>query len=126
MKTDPRTNTSSHIAIPAVTAEDAASPLYQAIVNIITRLNGKIDLGTGENQELTGNVIGVCVDVLTPPIADTDFIVYHNLGYVPQRAIVVNKDRFADIKVSPTQTQDTKTFTLRCSVASATLKIWIH
>lgn len=122
MPFDPRQDTTFHIPVPS---QEEKSNLYETVASIVNLLNGRISLGFGENQALTGNVVGVTIDVITPSVADTDFTIYHNLGFVPEHMIIVKADKAAIIYVSPTKYGDNNTLTLRSNVASATLKIWV-
>lgn len=124
MKIDDRQDTSNHIPIPPVPTDPAYSVLYNAVVSLINLVNGKLSLGTGEDQTLGTNVIGFFQDVLTPATPNTDFVLYHRLGYIPQCTVKVAGVDYADIKRS-NQAADEQTVTLQCNVASVTLKIWV-
>lgn len=124
MDKDSRAVKTTHIALPISSAEETKSPLYGVILAIVNLLNGGISLGTGESQTFAGNAVGLYVDVLTPSVANTDFTIYHGLDYIPQCALVVRADRAVNIYIS-SQATDTKTITLRASVAGATIKVWI-
>lgn len=124
MDKDSRAIRTTHLTLPSANVDEAKSPLYSLIVAIVNLLNGGISLGTGESQTFAGNVVGLYVDVLTPSVAGNDFTINHSLGYIPQCALVVRADRSVNIYIS-SQATDTKTITLRASVAGATIKVWI-
>lgn len=126
MKPDPRAETQFHISLPVLEEKDTVSPVYNALLELCTKVNGRLSLGSGEHNALTGNIEGICIDVLTPSIADTNFTINHNLGYVPQRCAIMLADRAATIYLAPDAGRTETQITLRCNVASATLKIWIY
>jgi hypothetical protein len=120
-----RIDNSNHISLPEVTPAEAKTPLYAVLIQVVNRLNGKLDLGSGEHNKFTGNFYGVTYDVLTPSVQDTNFTVFHKLGYRPEHCVIIRADKAAIIYDSQDVARDEQTLTLRCNVASATLKLWV-
>jgi len=92
--------------------------IYQNLTNVI---NGNLGFGDGTNAD---NINGVWSNVTAPGAPNTDFTITHNLGRIPVGYWVMQADRATDIytgSVAATKTQ----LTLRSSVASAVLRIFI-
>ena len=84
-------------------------------------INGQLSFGDGLSPD---NLAGSWVDVVTPGVANTDFTVSHNLGRLPVGYWIMQKDKACDVYqggVASTVTQ----LTLKASVATATLKLFV-
>src|SRR6266576_4266520 len=89
--------------------------------NFTTAFNGNIGFGDGANLD---NINGSWINVVAPVAPNTDFTMNHNLGRIPSGYWIMQKDRACDVYtggVAATQTQ----LTLRASVASAVLRIFV-
>lgn len=97
--------------------------IQNALVEIISRLNGQLTEGTGEHGSPTGNDFGYWWDNTTPATPGDNFTIAHNLGVVPKSFEIRWADQDARVyqaaDVAPTQTH----LTLRCTAASARLRI---
>lgn len=112
------------------------SSLLQRQFNLGNSLNGGIDAGQSTQTSLdpasvhcyTGNEAGQWVNVVTPGIADTEFAVPHNLGYIPSFIKHVNSDRACSVYQLPnTGTAWTSSnIYLKCNVASVALRFMIQ
>lgn len=92
--------------------------LYEQLVRIV---NGNISFGNGIAPD---NIAGVWAAVADTGAANTDFVVTHNLLYLPQGWLLVNQTKAGVLyigSVPPTKT----TITLRCSVANDNILIFI-
>jgi hypothetical protein len=93
---------------------------------IISKINGAISLGDGVNGSWMGNVDGNWLEILTPSVADTEFIVLHDLGRVPTGWLgPVRKDKFVDIHDSRPGSWTESVMYLKASVGSATILIGV-
>jgi hypothetical protein len=84
-------------------------------------INGQLSFGDGLSPD---NIAGRWVDVVTPGVVNTDFTVTHNLGRLPVGYWIMQKDKACDVYqggIVSTLTQ----LTLKASVATATLKLFI-
>src|SRR5882762_11568874 len=89
--------------------------------NLVTLINGNIGFGDGT---LPDNISGSWINVVAPVAPNTDFTVNHNLQRLPVGYWVMQKDRACDVytgSVAATTTQ----LTLRATVASAVLRIFV-
>jgi hypothetical protein len=92
--------------------------IYQ---NFSQAFNGHVGYGDGTNSD---NIDGTWINVVAPAAPNTDFTVNHNLGRPSSGYWVMQKDRACDVytgSVAGTTTQ----LTLRASVASAVLRLFI-
>lgn len=105
--------------------EQTALSVSGKIREIIARLNGRISLGTGLSAHRAGNVNAQYIDVLTPGVADTEFIVPHGLQRKPIGYIVVRKDRAVDIYDSSAGSWTDSLLYLMADVADATVKLLV-
>jgi hypothetical protein len=96
------------------------SMLRQNYINLTKVINGSVGYGDGTNSDnISGNWA-----TATPPNANVDFVVTHNLGRVPVGYHVMSKSASTDIytgSVGGTKTQ----ITLRSTVAGVTVKLFI-
>jgi hypothetical protein len=98
-----------------------AQMLQKSWRNLTTLINNKIGFGDGT---LHDNIDGVWANVVAPAGANTDFTITHNLGRVPVGYWAMQKDRACDVytgSVAATTSQ----ITLRATVASAVLRLFI-
>lgn len=76
--------------------------IYERLARVV---NGQISFGDGVNAD---NIDGVWASATTPGVANTDFVITHNLGRVPVGYIPVTKSATTDIytgSVAATATQ---------------------
>lgn len=97
--------------------------------NSFQAINGGLDLGDSTQTnpaQYTGNLNGQWANITAPGTPDTEFSVTHELGKVPS-FYWVNADRACSVYQLPdTGTAWTETtIFLKCSVASAKLRIFI-
>jgi len=59
---------------------EALNQLNSLISAVAKTLNEGISLGTGDQGTLAGNLRAQYIEVITPTIADTEFVVPHGLG----------------------------------------------
>ncbi len=102
-----------------------AQAVTSAIRTLIGKVNGKISLGTGQPGTRAGNTDQAYWDVLTPSVADTEFVVRHDLGRVPVGYQVVRADRSVNIYDSSYGSWTNTLMFLKSSVASASVKLLI-
>ena len=94
-------------------------------------LNGGIDFGQSTETNLTtysGNMKGQWKNVTAPGVANTEFAVPHDLGYVPTHYPIINADRACKVYQLPnTGTPWTaQNIYLKCDTANAVLRIFIQ
>lgn len=92
--------------------------LYEQLARIV---NGQLSFGDGLKPD---NIAGVWVTVTTPSGVNTDFTVTHNLLYIPQGFLVISQTKAGIIYLGSVAATN-KTITLRCSVASDIVKLFI-
>ena len=110
---------------PTKGALDAfASMLQKVYRNLVGVINGRISFGDGSNAD---NIDGVWGTVTTPGTANTDFSISHNLGRVPVGYLVVTRDIAVTIYNGSggIGSWTTSTITLRASLASANITVFI-
>lgn len=107
---------------PVETKEIHLFQMLQKLWQLMTSvLNGQVSFGNGTNPD---NIAGVWISVTSPVVANTDFTVTHNLNRIPVGYLTMEVDRVNVVytgSVAATKTQ----ITLRASVASAVLKLFI-
>jgi hypothetical protein len=92
---------------------------------IISRINGRLTLGTGDHNTLSGNLQGLRFDYLVTA-ANTDFVIPHNLGYVPSAWIVLWCDNPCNIYAgSVGANSSTVTLRLDAGIVPTRIKLWI-
>ena len=106
-------------------SEQAVTLLVSVVKSISQRLNGRLTLGTGVTGHRAGNMDGQWITVLTPGVANTEFTVPHGLGRLAVGYLVVDKDRAADIYSFDKGSWDSSIMILKCSVADATVNLWV-
>jgi hypothetical protein len=72
--------------------------LYKRIIDICRVVNGNVHVGNPQSGP--DNLLGYWLDVVTPGVADTEFTVTHNLGFIPTGIIVFAVDKAAVIYAS--------------------------
>lgn len=105
---------------------ETALMLSNTLRDFVSAYNGGISLGSGITAHRAGNLDAQYVDVLTPGVANTEFVVPHGLGRIAIGYDVVRKDRAADVYDSSTGSWTDELMYLRCSVASATVRLRIY
>lgn len=106
-------------------SETMVNTLSNALRGIIKAINGRLSMGNGLTGHRTGNLDGQWIDVLTPAVANTEFVVPHGLKRVPVAAVPLKKDRAVDIYDSSAGSWSDSLIYLKASVASATVKLWV-
>lgn len=94
--------------------------LYEQLARVI---NGGISFGDSLNS-ISDNIDGVWITVTTPVAANTDFVVTHNLGRVPNGWSVAMQNLAASIYLGSVPATITD-LTLRASVSSVTIRLFI-
>jgi hypothetical protein len=89
--------------------------------NLVTVINGNIGFGDGTNSD---NISGNWATVITPNVANTDFVITHNLGRVPVGYLVMIKSAAVDVYTGSAAATKTQ-ITLRATVTSVTIKLFI-
>lgn len=101
--------------------------LFNTVISILASLanaiNGRLSLGSGVTGFRSGNIDGQWIDLLTPAVADTEFIVPHGLGRVPVGVWPMLQDADGFLKASSTGSWDETVLYLKCSGSSVTMKI---
>lgn len=92
--------------------------IYQ---NFTQAFNGNIGFGDGTNAD---NINGSWINVVAPVAPNTDFTVNHNLGRLPVGYWIMQKDRACDVYTGGVASTTTA-LTLRATVASAVLRLFI-
>lgn len=92
--------------------------IYQ---NFTQAFNGNIGFGDGTNAD---NINGTWINVVAPVAPNTDFTVDHNLGRLPVGYWIMQKDRACDVYTGGVASTTTA-LTLRATVASAVLRLFI-
>ena len=103
--------------------------------NLTKSINGGIYLGSPQEQSkgISGNIDGVWPGVLnagytitTPGVANTEFIVTHNLGRVPIGYDIRSIDAAAHIYDSRKNLWTTKVMFLKADQATVHLVLFVH
>lgn len=94
--------------------------LYEQLARVV---NGGISFGNSLHS-LPDNIDGVWLSTTTPAGANTDFTLTHNLGRVPSGWIVAMQDKAASVYFGGVAATTTE-LTLRCSVASVAVRLFI-
>ena len=93
--------------------------IQKRFLDISRVLNGSVEFG---NPTLgLKNIQGYWLSVVTPGVADTEFIVTHNLGYIPTGIIVFRVDKAAIIYASQVNLWNATQIRLKCNVATVAL-----
>jgi hypothetical protein len=92
--------------------------LYEQLARVV---NGQISFGPGTKYD---NIAGVWATVVDTGLANTDFTIIHNLGYVPSGWIPMNQT-LAGVLYKGSVAWTTTMITLRCSVAHDNVTIFI-
>ena len=103
-------------------AVDTINGMFAAIVHV---LNGNLTEGDGTAGSGTGNLYGQWIDVVTPSVADTEFVVPHGLKRLAVGVLVVAKDKAAIVYDSNRGSWTRDKILLKCDTGSVTLKLRI-
>jgi hypothetical protein len=101
--------------------DDFTRMLFSLWQGLALLINGNITFGDGT---IIDNINGTWFNITAPVAPNTDFTLNHNLNRIPAGYLVMEKDRACDVytgSVAPTTTQ----ITLRATVASAVLRIFV-
>lgn len=122
-----RKNDYYKLAVPQSLKTIIPSVLYDFLLQVVSLINGKISLGSGEDNTSSGNIKGTYVNVATPAAPDEVFTIRHELGYIPIGYLVISRELdCADPYIAYTPTPDINTISFGCSSAGPiNLKIWI-
>ncbi len=102
---------------------DALNQLNGYIAELVKKINRGLSRGTGVNATLTGNLFGQFVEVTTPSVADTEFIVPHGLGQVPIGFDTVLVDKAAILYSSSYGSWGRQHIYLKCNVGTTVARI---
>jgi len=106
---------------PSITHQ---TPQIQVLQNHTRILSGNISFGVN-NTDQAKNMLGYhAIGIVTPATANTDFAVPYVLPFLPTRYWVVNISANATIYTGVTPWTKTDIY-LRCSVATATVSLFI-
>ena len=104
--------------------EEVALVLSTRLRDLVRKVNRRISFGDGVDGYRAGNLDAQYVDVATTPgVADTEFTVVHGLQRVPVGYIVVRKDKACDVYDSSIGSWTDSLMFLKCTVATATVKL---
>lgn len=101
----------------------------------IRAINGRLDFGSpqGQSKGTTGNIDGTWPGTLaggytitTPGVANTEFIVTHNLGRIPVGYDVRSIDAAAHVYDSNKNLWTKTTMRLKCNTATVHLVLFVH
>lgn len=96
--------------------------VFQAL---LSRVNGRLSLGSTTDAARSGNLDAQYRVVVTPSVANTEFLVDHGLGRVPVGYIVVDRDAAAHVYSSLRTTWTSTVLKLKCSGTSVTIRIMV-
>lgn len=99
--------------------------LSNAVRALISRFAGGLSHGTGVSGH-RGNFDEQFYDVITPSVADTEFLVPHQLGRIPIGIEVANANKAAAIYQSSAGSWSDSLIYLKCNVAAAQLKLRMY
>lgn len=83
-------------------------------------INGGIEFGSPANGAV--NIRGYWLNTTTPGVADTEFIVTHNLNYVPTGIVVISVDKAAVVYASQKNLWTNTQIRLKCNMATVSLQ----
>lgn len=101
----------------------------------IRAINGRLDFGSpqGQSKGITGNIDGTWPGTLaggymitTPGVANTEFIVTHNLGRIPVGYDIRSIDAAALVYDSNKNLWTKTTMRLKCNTATVHLVLFVH
>ncbi len=87
-------------------------------------VSGNITFGNMIQGDEGQNIKGAPVGVVTPGVANTEFVVTHNLNEIPTGYLILNKNKSADFYDSGTAWTVTQIF-LKCTVATVSAQIFV-
>lgn len=94
--------------------------LQKRMLDVSRAINGRIEFGSPSNGPV--NIQGFWEDTITPGVADTEFTVNHNLGYIPTGMLVVAVDKAAIIYTSRKNQWTTTQAFFKCNQATVNLQ----
>ena len=100
------------------------SDFLDELITLIGEFYRELSLLLNGEVNLTDNLRGDFVEYTTNATPDTEDEVSHNLKTIPTGYIVVKKNKACDIYTGTTDWASSKVY-LKCSVASATVKIYL-
>lgn len=98
-----------------------ASQFSADIKALVTKVNGGISFGNGEQGSQSGNVDGHTVQIKFPSAPDTEATIPHGLARRPIGYVVLSKDRACDVYDSSRGSWNDDFLYLKCTVADATV-----
>lgn len=98
----------------------APDKLHRRLLDISRSINGAIEFGSPQNGSV--NIQGFWLDTVTPGIADTEFVVDHNLQYIPTGIIVISVDKAAVVYASQKNLWTKTQIRLKCDTATVSLQ----
>jgi len=116
---------------PEINAEDGkltgilSGALTQAIKALIRKMNGLISLGSGITGHRAGNMDAQFIDILTPSVADTEFVVPHGLNRLVTGYLIVRRDKSVGIYDSNFGSWNANTVFLKADAVSASIKLML-
>lgn len=114
------------LAVPQSLKSLIPSVLYDFLLQVVSLINGKLNIGNRDNSNINGNLQGAFVTIKTPPIPGDAFTVRHNLGYIPYNYIIVNSDQFTNNLYEDSAIKaTTKDITFRVETENVIMTIWI-
>jgi len=101
-----------------------ANAIIAAITALISKVNGRISLGSAAQRAQAGNLDAVWIEhyFLT---ANAEEIIPHNLGRLPLGYWPVRKDKACDVYDSNAGSWDEFTFRLKCNTAASTVLLLV-
>lgn len=96
------------------------------VTSIVSRLNGKLSLGTGADAHRAGNLDAQYRKVTSHSTANTEFLVDHGLGRIPIGYDVISRSAAGVVYDSQKTTWSTSVIKLKCTVVSVELVLRIY
>lgn len=90
--------------------------------SIVRKLNGRLSWGNGDHATQSGNIDGQWVEVVTPSVANTEFVVPHGLGRVPSGYLVMRRSQVAELYDSNIGGWNDRNIYLKCDTGDATIR----
>jgi hypothetical protein len=102
-----------------------AKRVRQTYEQLAKAFNGNVEFGNPTSGPV--NILGVWASPVTPGVANTDFVVVHNLGKPCVGYDVKTKSAACDVYTSPTANASPNTqIILRASAAGIALTLFLH
>jgi hypothetical protein len=107
--------------------DSLVSYIYQALVEIVYTINGRLTLGLAQNHYQSGNLDGEWAVVdKTPKVANTEFAIPHSLARVPQGVLKMGANKACSVYNDDTTAAWTNTMIyLKCDEGDVVLKLII-